>query len=96
MQYRPLYDHVLAKQIVHEAKSSFGIILNSTGVEETTTATVVAVGAGSKNSLGKIIPVGVNVGDVVSFSPDAAVHRVTLDGTEYLVMRKDCILGVQE
>lgn len=96
MKYRPIYDHVLAKQVVIEAKSTGGILLTSTGTEETTRATIVAVGTGSKTENGKHVPMGVNVGDVVTFSDDKRIQRISLDGEEFLIMKEECIVGIME
>lgn len=94
MKYRPIYNHVLAKQIVIEAKSAGGILLTSSGNEETTRAEVLAVGTGSITEHGKHVPMGVKVGDIVSFSDDKSVQRITLEGTEYLIMKEESIVGI--
>lgn len=94
MKYRPIYNHVLAKQIVIEAKSAGGILLTSSGNEETTRAEILAVGTGSITESGKHVPMGVKVGDVVTFSDDKRVHRISLEGTEYLIMNEESIVGI--
>ena len=94
MEYRALYNHVIAKQIVKEAKSAGGIILTSTGNDETTRAEIVAVGTGSITEGGKHLPMGVSIGDIVSFSDDKRVQRIKLHGEEFLVMKEESIVGI--
>ncbi len=52
-----------------------------------------AVGNGKRGEDGKAQPLDVKAGDRVLFSKYAG-NDVTLDGTEYIIMREDDILGV--
>jgi chaperonin GroES len=56
---------------------------------------VIAVGSGRVTDEGKHIPMDVNVGDRVLVGKYAGTE-ITLDGTEYLIVREDEILGVIE
>jgi chaperonin GroES len=58
-------------------------------------ATVIAVGSGRITDDGETIPLDVYVGDRVLVGKYAGTD-ITLDGTEYLIVREDEILGVIE
>lgn len=96
MEHRALYDHVIAKRIVLEAKSAGGILLTSSGEFETYRAEVVSVGTGMVDEMGKHHPMAVKVGDIITFSEHEQIHTVHIEGTEYLVMKEECIVGVND
>ena len=54
-----------------------------------------AIGRGRITDGGELIPLDVNVGDRVLIGKYAGTE-ITLDGTEYLIVREDEILGVVE
>ena len=54
---------------------------------------MVAVGKGKRDDSGKLIELDVQVGDRVLFGKYSG-NDIKLDGTEYLIMREDEILGV--
>ena len=56
---------------------------------------IVAVGKGKVNDDGKLMPVGVKVGDTILFGKYSG-SKVELDGEEHLIMREEDILGVVE
>jgi chaperonin GroES len=51
------------------------------------------VGKGKRREDGTVIPLDVKKGDRILFSKYAG-NDITLDGTEYIIMREDDILGV--
>ena len=56
---------------------------------------VLAVGKGKVKDDGSVTPLDVKAGDTVLFGKYAG-QEITLDGTEYFIMREDEILGVIE
>ncbi|PIF04630.1 MAG: co-chaperone GroES [Arcobacter sp.] len=85
MNFQPLGNRVLVKVQEVETKTASGIIIpDNASQEKPTTAKVVAIGKDVKD---------LNVGDQVMYGQYARTSTVTLDGTDYLVMETDEILG---
>jgi chaperonin GroES len=95
MKIRPLHDRVLVKRLEEERKTASGIVIPDTATEKPDQGEVLAVGPGKKDDNGKIIPMGLKVGDRVLFGKYAG-QGVKVDGEELLVMREDDIMGVIE
>lgn len=95
MEIRPIYNHVIAKKIVKESKSSFGIILTSSGTEDTGRAEVLSVGTGSVSEDGSHVPMSVQVGDIIAYM-DGAETPVKFDGIEYIILKEEHITYVDE
>lgn len=95
MKIRPLNDRILVQRLEGEEKTKGGIIIPDTAKEKPAEGKVVAVGNGKLNDKGERVPVEVKVGDRVLFSKYGGTE-VKIDGTEYLIMREDDILGVVE
>jgi chaperonin GroES len=88
VKFTPQGDRVLVEPASAEEKTSGGIIIPDTAKEKPQKGTVVAVGPGKK----KDEPVTVKVGDKVLYGKYAGTE-ITIDGTEYLIMRQDDIFG---
>jgi len=76
-------------------KTKGGIIIPDTAKVKPEQGKIVAVGKGKANDDGKLIPVGVKVGDTILFGKYSG-SEVELDGEEHLIMREEDILGVVE
>ena len=76
-------------------KTKGGIIIPDTAKEKPEQGKIVAVGKGRVNDDGKLMPVGVKVGDTILFGKYSG-SEVELDGEEHLIMREEDILGVVE
>ena len=76
-------------------KTKGGIIIPDTAKEKPEQGKVVAVGKGRVNDDGKLMPVGVKVGDTILFAKYSG-SEVELDGEKHLIMREEDILGVVE
>ena len=72
-----------------------GIIIPDTAKVKPEQGKIVAVGTGKVNDDGKLMPVGVKVGDTILFGKYSG-SEVELDGEEHLIMREEDILGVVE
>ncbi|MFZ5762178.1 MAG: co-chaperone GroES [Thermodesulfobacteriota bacterium] len=95
MKIRPLNDRILVQRLEGEEKTKGGIIIPDTAKEKPAEGKVVAVGNGKLNDKGERVAVEVKVGDRVLFSKYGGTE-VKIEGTEYLIMREDDILGVVE
>ncbi len=76
-------------------KTKGGIIIPDTAKVKPEQGKIVAVGKGRVNDDGKLMPVGVKVGDTILFGKYSG-SEVELDGEEHLIMREEDILGVVE
>jgi chaperonin GroES len=96
MKIRPLQDRVMVKRLENGVeKTKGGIIVPDTAKEKPEQGKIVAVGKGKVNDDGKLMPVGVKVGDTIVFGKYSG-SKVELDGEEHLIMREEDILGVVE
>lgn len=93
MQVRPLHDRVLVERSNEEEKSKGGIIIPDTAKEKPAQGCIIAVGQGRVGDDGKIRPLDVKKGDKVLFGRYAGTE-IKIEGTEYLMMREEDILGV--
>ncbi len=93
MKIRPLHDRVVVKRIEEERKSAGGIVIPDNAAEKPDQGEIVAVGNGKILEDGKVRPLDVKVGDRVLFGKYSG-STVKMEGTEYLVMREDDIMGV--
>ena len=76
-------------------KTKGGIIIPDTAKVKPEQGKIIAVGKGKVNDDGKLLPVGVKVGDTIVFGKYSG-SKVELDGEEHLIMREEDILGVVE
>ena len=93
MQIRPLHDRVIIKRLESERTTASGIVIPDNAAEKPDQGEVVAVGPGRRDEAGKLIEMGVKVGDRVLFGK-YSVQSVKIDGEEFLVMREEDIMGV--
>ena len=90
----PLHDRVLVKRIEDKETVRGGIIIPDSAKEKPQEGEVVAVGAG-KMEKGTRIPLDVKAGDRILFGKYSG-SDIKIDGTEYMIMREDEVLGVLE
>ena len=95
MALRPLGNRVVVERIEADEQVSGGIIIPDSAKEKGQEAKIVAAGPGSKKDDGEIVPLDVKVGDTVLIGKYAG-NDVTVDGTDYVIMSEDEILGVLE
>ena len=88
---RPIRDRVLVKRLEAEEKAG-SILLPDTAKEKPQKAEVVAVGSGRVLTDGKRAPLTVKAGDRVLVGKWAGTE-VKIDGTDYLILKEDEILG---
>ena len=93
MKIRPLHDRVVVKRWEEEKTSAGGIVIPDTATEKPIKGEVVAVGNGKVLDNGQVRSLDVKEGDRVLFGKYSGTE-VKIDGTEYLVMREDDLMGV--
>lgn len=93
LNVRPLHDRILVRRMAEEEKTAGGIIIPDTAKEKPQRGEIVATGKGRVTEDGKTLPLEVKVGDKILFSKYSGTE-LKLDGTEYLMMREEDILGV--
>jgi chaperonin GroES len=95
MKIKPIKDKIVVKRLEEEEKKVGSIIIPDTAKEKPLTAEVVAVGSGRVLKDGKKVALEVKVGDKVLVGKYSG-SEVKLDGTEYLILQEDEILGIVE
>lgn len=93
MKVRPLQNRVVIQPTEPIKQSAGGLIIPDIATEKPETGTVLAVGAGKRLENNTLIPMSVEVGDVVIFSKGIG-EKVKIDGQEYIVVREDDLIGV--
>jgi chaperonin GroES len=93
MKFRPLHDRVLIKRIEEQETVRGGIIIPDTAKEKPQEGEVIAAGTGKRLENGTVTPLEVKEGDRVLFGKYSGTE-IKLDGTEYLILREDEILGI--
>ncbi len=95
MNFRPLHDRVVVRRLEEDERSAGGIIIPDTAKEKPMQAEIIAVGPGSRDEKGKVVPLDVKAGDQVIFGKWSGTE-VTIDGEELLIMKESDIMGVIE
>lgn len=95
MNIRPLHDRLIVKRFEEEERTKGGIIIPDNVKEKPQQGEVMAIGSGKKTEDGRTLPLDVQVGDRVLFGKYSG-SEIKIDGTEYLMMREEDILGVIE
>ena len=93
MKIRPLHDRVVVERLDEEHKSAGGIVIPDNAAEKPDQGEVIAVGNGKVLEDGTVRPLDVKVGDRILFGKYGG-QAVKIEGTEYLVMREDDIMGI--
>ncbi len=95
VKVRPLHDRLIVERIEDTEQMVGGIIIPDTAKEKPQQGKVLAVGKGKVKDDGTVTPLDVKAGDMVLFGKYSG-QEISLDGTEYFIMREDEILGVIE
>lgn len=93
MQLRPLQDRVLVQRVEEETKTAGGIIIPDNHAEKPVRGKVVSMGPGYRLDDGNFRPLDVKEGDNVIFGKYAGTE-VKVEGSDYLIMKEDDILGI--
>jgi chaperonin GroES len=95
MNVRPLHDRIIVERIEEGEQKVGGIIIPDSAKEKPMQGKVIAVGKGRIEKDGKITPLDVKAGDKVLFGKYAG-QEIKIDGSEYLIIREEEVLGVIE
>jgi len=93
MKVQPLYDRVLLKRVEEQEVKRGSIIIPDTAKEKPQEAEVIEVGKGRKTEEGKVIPLEIKKGDKVLIGKWGGTE-ITIDGTEYLIVKEEEIFAV--
>ena len=92
MDLQPLGDRLIVETLEEEETTSSGIVLPDTAKEKPQRGRVLAVGPGSRNDKGDLVPMDVAVGDEVIFSKYGGTE-VKLGTDEVLILRESDVLA---
>ena len=92
VKVQPLADRVVVKPIEKEEVTKSGIVLPDTVKEKPQEGKVIAVGPGKLSEDGKLIPMGVKVGDIVIYSKYGGTE-IKIDDEELVILRESDILA---
>lgn len=92
---RPLQDRLIVERLEGEEKTASGLYIPDSAKEKPQQGKVVAVGKGRVLEDGSVRPLDLREGDRILFGKYSGTE-IKLDGTEYLIMREDDVLGVLE
>lgn len=95
MKFRPLHDRVVIRRAASELKSRGGIIIPDTAKEKPQEGEVIAVGPGSRDESGKLVPLEVRAGDLILFGKWSGTE-VKIDREDLLIMKESDIMGIIE
>ena len=94
MNVRPLGDKIIVQREEAATRTESGIFLPESAKDKPKTGKVVALGDGNLNKdTGDYLPFTVKKGETVIFSSYSGTE-IKVDGSEYLIMTEDDILGV--
>ena len=93
MTLRPLHDRIIVRRLEEERKSAGGIVIPDTAAEKPSMGEVIAAGPGKTDDSGKLIAMGVKVGDKILFGKYSG-QEFKLDGKDLLHMREDDVIGI--
>ena len=79
MQFRPLHDRVVVRRIEADQKTAGGIIIPDTAKEKPQEGEVLAVGPGTRDESGRLVPLDLKAGDRVLFGKWSGTE-VKIDG----------------
>lgn len=93
MNLTPLHDRVIVKPTAAEEKTKGGLIIPDTAKEKPQRGEVIAIGPGKVTEDGKMVTPSVKVGDSVLYGKYSGTE-VTIDDTDYLIMRESDIFAI--
>lgn len=90
---QPLFDHVLIKPAKAEDKLPSGIILPDSAKDKPQMGEIMAIGTGSMDDKGKLIPMVVKVGQKVMYKKWGG-NEVKVEGEEWMIVEQKDILAI--
>ena len=93
MGFKPLHDRVLVRRLGEEDKTAGGIIIPDTAQEKPSEGKIVAVGPGTRDKDGNLVPLELKVGDTILFGKWSGTEA-RIDGEELLIMQESDVMGI--
>ncbi|MEW5703691.1 MAG: co-chaperone GroES [Pseudomonadota bacterium] len=93
MEFKPLHDRALIRPLASQEKTAGGIIIPDTVKEKPQEGEILAVGSGTRDEMGKLIPLDVKAGDRVLYGKWSGTE-VKIDGEDLLIVKESDILGI--
>lgn len=93
MNVKPLEDRIVVEPSEAETTTVSGLVIPDTAKEKPQQGKVLHVGPGRTTDDGKIVPLGVKVGDTVLYSKYGGTE-VTLGGKDLLILSSRDVLAV--
>jgi chaperonin GroES len=93
MNFQPLADRLLVRRIEEQETVRGGIIIPDTAKEKPQGGEVVAIGPGRMTEDGKRMALELKKGDRILLGKYSGTD-VKIDGTEYVILREEEVLGV--
>jgi chaperonin GroES len=72
-----------------------GIVIPDSAKEKPQEGELMAIGKGKRLDDGNMVAIDVKVGDCILFGKYSG-NEITLEGTEYIIMRENDVLGILE
>lgn len=93
VKIKPLADRVVIEPLEDAEEMRGGLYIPDTAKEKPQQGTVVAVGPGRRSDQGELIEVEIKKGNKVLYGKYSGTE-VTVDGTDYLIVRESDVLAV--
>ena len=95
MNVKPLEDRIVVEPSEPETTTVSGLVIPDTAKEKPQQGKVLHVGPGRTTDDGKVVPLGVSVGDTVLYSKYSGTE-VSLSGKNLLILSSRNVLAVIE
>ena len=95
MKIKPLADRLVIRPLEEQEAKKGGIIIPDTAKEKPQQGEVMEVGPGRTTEEGKRVTLEVKKGDKVLYGKYSGTE-VTLNGSEYLILRESDVLAIVE
>ena len=95
MNIRPLHDRLIIQRLEESDQRAGAIIIPDSAKEKPQHGKVLAAGLGKVDKEGRRVPLDVKAGDTILFGKYSG-QEIKLDGVEYLIMKEDDVLAVQD
>ena len=93
VKIKPLADRVVVEPLEETEEMRGGLYIPDTAKEKPQQGTVVAVGPGRRTDENELIKVELSKGDRILYGKYSGTE-VTVDGTDYLIIRESDVLAV--
>ncbi|MCZ2328988.1 co-chaperone GroES [Bartonella sp. F02] len=93
IKFRPLHDRIVVRRVESENKTAGGIIIPETAQEKPQEGEVIAVGSGTLDNNGKLVPLEVKAGDRILFGKWSGTE-VKISGEDLLIMKESDVMGI--